>query len=255
MKIIDTHAHYDDSAFDEDRDKLISDMLENSVEAIINIGCSLKSSKAGIELSEKYGRIFCAVGIHPDDAKNVPENYIELLREMTKHKKVVAIGEIGLDYHYEGYDEAVQKKVFREQLMLAKELSLPAVIHSRDATADTMEILKEVNYDKVDIHCFSGSSETAVEYVKMGYYIGFTGVLTFKNAKKAVASCDAIPKDRLFLETDCPYMAPMPYRGERCNSSMLINTVEKLAEIKGLRIEEAIKQCNENAIRFFDLKF
>lgn len=255
MKIIDTHAHYDDSQFDNDRDELLKRILDESVEAIINIGCDIESSRFSIDLSHKYQNIFAAVGIHPENCDNVPDNYIELLKEMAKDNKVKAIGEIGLDYHYEGYSAEKQQEVFIRQLILADELSLPVIIHSRDATEDTMRILKEVKPQRAVMHCFSGSAETAAELLKLGIYISFTGVLTFKNAKKAVKVCEIIPLDRLMTETDSPYMAPVPHRGERCDSSLTHFTAGKIAEIKGISYEEAVRTCNENAVRFFNLDF
>ena len=252
-KVIDTHAHYDDEAFDEDRDSLIKGMLSDSVEKIITIGCSLERSRMALELAEKYDNIYCAVGIHPEDCYDLPENYLSEIEKMARSsKKVVAIGEIGLDYHWEGYKKKKQAEVFREQLALAKELSLPVVIHSRDATQDTIEILREYRPKGV-MHCFSGSAETAREIIDLGMMISFTGVITFKNARKAVEACSVIPIERLMLETDCPYMAPVPHRGQRCNSSMVHFTAEKVAEIKGLSVKETIEICNENAVRFFGL--
>ncbi len=252
-KVIDTHAHYDDEAFDDDRDELLKEMLSDSVEKIITIGCSLERSRMALELAEKYEKIYCAVGIHPEDCYDLPKDYLSQIRNMAESsKKVVAIGEIGLDYHWEGFKKKKQIEVFREQLSLAKELSLPVVIHSRDATQDTMEILREFRPKGV-MHCFSGSAETAREILDLGMMISFTGVITFKNARKAVEACSVIPIERLMLETDCPYMAPVPFRGQRCNSSMVHNTAEKVAEIKGLSVRETIEICNENAVRFFGL--
>ncbi len=253
MKIIDTHAHYDDERFDIDRDLLINTMLDTDVENIINIGCSISRSKESVALAQKYDKIFAAVGVHPEEIYDLPDNYLDILRELSQNKKVVAIGEIGLDYHYESYDRQRQIKVFREQLALADELSLPAVIHSRDATEDTLNVLRELRPKKAVMHCFSGSAQTAREVLDMGLYISFTGVLTFKNAKKAVEACGIIPMDRLMLETDCPYMAPAPHRGERCISSMAKYTAAKLAEIKGISTDEAISVCNVNAKRFFGI--
>ena len=253
LKVIDTHAHYDDEAFDEDRNELLKEMFENSVERIITIGCTMERSRMALELAEKYDEIYCAVGIHPEDCYDLPENYLDELKDMAlSSKKVVAIGEIGLDYHSEGYKRDRQITVFKEQLALAKELSLPVVIHSREATLDTMEILREYKPKGV-MHCFSGSAETAREIIDLGMMISFTGVITFKNAKKAVEACSAIPLDRIMLETDCPYMAPVPYRGKRNISSYVYNIAEKIAEIKGISVKETIEICNENAVRFFGL--
>ena len=252
MKITDTHAHYDDSAFDEDRYELLGRILENSVENIITIGCSLESSGKAIELSERFSQIYASVGIHPSDCMNLPADYIDILRGMSCSKKVVAIGEIGLDYHYDGYDRDAQIDCFTKQLELASDLSLPVIIHSREATQDTMEILKKYKPKGV-VHCFSGSVETAREIINLGMMISFTGVLTFKNSKKAVEACKEIPIERLMLETDSPYMAPVPFRGKRNDSSLTHYVAEKVAEIKGLSVEEVIKTCNNNAASFFGL--
>ena len=253
LKVIDTHAHYDDDAFDSDRDELLSDILENTVDSIITIGCSLERSLISVQIAEKYERVYAAVGIHPSDCEGLPENYIEQLKKLASNEKVVAIGEIGLDYHYEGYNRELQIACFKEQLELAKKINLPVVIHSREATKDTMDILKEYKPKGV-MHCFSGSVETAKEIIDLGMMISFTGVLTFKNSKKAVEACEIIPIERIMLETDCPYMAPVPYRGERNNSSYVYYIAEKLAEIKNISVNVAIETCNNNAIRFFNLK-
>lgn len=252
IKVTDTHAHYDVSDFDNDRDELLKRLFEESVENIITMGCSLESSKAAVALAEKYERMFAAVGIHPEDCENTPSDYLEQIEKLAANEKVKAIGEIGLDYHYEGYDREKQIRVFEEQLKLAKKLDLPVVIHSRDAVKDTLDILSKTRPRGV-VHCFSGSEETARELLKLGLMISFTGVLTFKNARKAVEACEIIPLDRIMLETDCPYMSPVPHRGKRCDSSMVRFTAEKLAQIKGITTEEAILACNKNAEKFFNL--
>ena len=251
-KIIDTHAHYDDEAFDADRDELIKNMLSTDVDRIITVGCSLERSRTSVELAEQYDRIYASIGIHPDECYDLPCDYIEQLRVMSKHSKVVAIGEIGLDYHYEGYKKNIQIKCFKEQLELAQELNLPVIIHSREATQDTLDILQEYKPKGV-MHCFSGSAETAQKIIDLGMLISFTGVLTFKNAKKAVEACKIIPMNRLMLETDCPYMTPVPHRGERNNSSYTYHTAEKVAEIKNMSVNEVIEICNANAVSFFNL--
>ena len=251
-EIFDSHAHYDDSAFDSDRYQLLDGLFADGVCGIINVGCSLKSCESSLALAEKYDNIYAAVGIHPEDAAKLPEDYLIRLEKFAAHEKAVAIGEIGLDYYYEGYDREAQLRVFEEQLQLAKKLSMPVIIHSRDACADTMELLKKYRPKGV-MHCFSGSAETAMEIVGLGMYVGFTGVLTFKNAKKAVAACAAVPADRLLLETDCPYMAPTPHRGERCHSGMIRLTAEKMAEIKGVTCDEMLKICRENTMRLFGI--
>lgn len=246
VKIIDSHAHYDDSAFDRDREQLLSSMFESSVELVIEMGCSMESSRNSVALSQKYPQIYAAVGVHPEDCGKVYDGYIEELKQLSRNEKVVAIGEIGLDYHYDGFDREKQIEVFEQQLILAQRLNLPVVIHSRDATKDCMELLKKYKPKGV-VHCFSGSAETAKEIISLGMYIGFTGVLTFKNARKAIEACEVIPTDRLLLETDCPYMAPVPFRGKRCDSTMIRFTAEKMAEIKGVTPDKIQEICNNNA--------
>lgn len=253
IKVTDTHAHYDVSDFDDDRDELLTRLFSESVENIITMGCSLESSKAAVTLAKKYERMYAAVGIHPEDCENIPNDYLEQIEQLATKEKVKAIGEIGLDYHYEGFNREKQIRVFEKQLELAKKLDLPVVIHSRDAVKDTLDILNKTRPRGV-VHCFSGSAETARELLKMGLMISFTGVLTFKNARKAVEACEIIPLDRIMLETDCPYMSPVPHRGKRCDSSMVHFTAEKLAQIKGITTEEAIIACNKNAEEFFKLK-
>ena len=252
LKIIDTHAHYDDSAFDDDRDSLLNDIFSRSVKNIITIGCSVDSSKKAIELSEKYPNMYSSVGVHPSDCIDLPDNYIDELRKLSQHNKVVAIGEIGLDYHYEGYDREKQIDCFIKQTELAAELNLPIIVHSREATKDTLDILCKYKPTGV-VHCFSGSLETARTILDLGMMISFTGVLTFKNSKKAVEVCKEVPLDRLMLETDSPYMAPVPHRGKRNNSSYTIHVAEKVAEIKNMTTEEVIEICNSNAEKFFKL--
>lgn len=251
-KLIDTHAHYDDEAFDSDRDELLQGLFEHSAEKIITVGCAMDRWRQTIELTERYEGMYGALGIHPEDIYGLPEDYIERLRQLAGNPKIAAIGEAGLDYHYENFDKELQEEVFRKQIKLADELMMPLIIHSRDSTEDMMRILKDTAPKKAVMHCFSGSAETAAKLIEMGLYISFTGVLTFKNAKKAIAACGVIPCDRLMLETDCPYMAPVPFRGKRCDSSMITDIAAKMGEIKGMTGEEMIKVCNENAKRFFE---
>ena len=253
IKLTDTHAHYDDEGFDEDRYALLDRLFEESVNKIVSVGCAYDRWQPTLELAERYKGIYAALGIHPEDIYDLPEDYLQRLEELSKHPKVKALGEMGLDYHYENYDRERQIKVFREQLQLADRLSMPVIIHSRDATADTLEILHDLRPKKAVMHCFSGSAEVAREILSMGLYISFTGVVTFKNARRAVEACAEVPLDRLMLETDCPYMAPVPYRGQRCDSSMIRSTAEKIGEIKGITADEVIKLCNENADRFFEM--
>lgn len=250
MGIFDTHAHYYREDFGEDLDIILADLPSKNVERVLAIGCDLISSEEEIALSARYEYIYAAAGIHPENAAEVPENWESELERFLKHEKVIALGEIGLDYHYPEPPKDIQRGVFVKQLEIAKRLDMPVVIHSRDACADTLEILREYKPRGV-LHCFSGSAETAREVVKLGMYIGFTGVLTFKNSKKAWAACEAVPIDRLLLETDCPYMAPVPHRGERCDSSMIRFTAEKMGEIKGVSAEEMIETARENGERLF----
>lgn len=253
MGIFDTHAHYMRSDFGEELDTLLADLPSKNIERVLAIGVELESSIEEIELAERFDFIYAAAGIHPGHVREIPENWESELRALLKRNKVVALGEIGLDYHYEdGAPKELQREVFIKQLEIARELDLPVVIHSRDAMGETLEILKEYKPRGV-MHCFSGSAESALEVVRLGLYIGFTGVLTFKNSKKAWAACEAVPLDRLLLETDCPYMAPVPHRGERCDSSMLKFTAEKMAELKGVSTDEIIKITLENGKRLFGL--
>lgn len=251
--IFDSHAHYDDVNFDEDRDECINALWRNGVSGVINIGCTIERSRKSVELAKVHENFFAAVGIHPEDCYDLPENYLDILKDLASFKKVVAIGEIGLDYHSEGFLREKQIRIFEEQLCLAKELNLPVVIHSREATEDCMNILRKYKPKGV-MHCFSGSFETAKQIVDLGMYISFTGVLTFKNSRRAVEACEAVPIDKLLLETDCPYMAPSPNRGKRCDSSMISFTAEKIAEIKGLDTQTVINKCYENAQNLFKLK-
>ena len=257
IKLFDTHAHYDDKAYGGSADELIGRMMSadvNGVAGFMAVGCSFKRIPRSIALAEKYDNVYASVGIHPHYVDDLPSGYVATLEEFAKHPKVVAIGEAGLDYHYEGYSREKQIQSFREQLELAQKLELPFIVHSRDSAQDTMEILREYKPHAV-MHCYSGSVEMARELVKMGILLSFTGVLTFKNAKKAIEVCREIPLDMLMLETDCPYMAPEPFRGKLCDSSMAWYTAEKIAEIKGLTAHEVVETCNNNAKRFFNIDF
>lgn len=251
--IFDTHAHYADSAFDDDRYELLDNLQSKGVRFVTLASSSLRDSAANFLLAQKYDYIYAGVGIHPEAVDETPDDYCDKLVEFVKGSdKIKAIGEIGLDYHYEGYDRDKQIRFFRQQLALAKELNLPVIVHSRDAVEDTLEILREFRPSGV-VHCFSGSAEVAKEILKLGMYIGFTGVLTFKNAKKALKALDAVPLDRLLLETDCPYMAPEPLRGKRCDSSMIEYTAAKAAEIKGIPVQELLDITCRNGINFYNI--
>lgn len=250
MGIFDTHAHYYKEDFGGELEQLLADLPSKNVEKVLAVGCDLQSSEEEIALAAKYGYIYAAAGIHPEHAADVPEDWESRLEALLRKNKVIALGEIGLDYHYPEPPKDVQKAVFVRQLEIAKSFEMPVIIHSRDASGDTLEILREYKPRGV-LHCFSGSPETAREVVKLGMYIGFTGALTFKNSKKAWAACAETPIDRLLLETDCPYMAPVPHRGERCDSSMIAFTAAKMAEIKGVSTEEMIDIAYQNAERLF----
>lgn len=250
MRIIDSHAHYDDSSFDADREEVLRELFSGEICKIVNIGCSVKSSYSSVKLAEEYAGIYAAVGLHPDAADEIDR--IEEIRRLCDNKKVVAVGEIGLDYHYEEHSRDIQKKAFEEQLKLAAELDMPVVIHSRDAWEDTMGLLRKYRPKGV-MHCFSGSAETAREIVGMGMYVGFTGVVTFKNAKKALKALEAVPLDRLLVETDCPYMAPEPNRGKRNYSGYLPYTVAAMAAVKGVSPNEMAEITAENAERLFNI--
>lgn len=250
MAIFDTHAHYLAEDFGGDLIPLLERIPEMGVERIMAVGCSLESSREELELARRFPYIISAAGIHPENCAGLPEDWLSQLEEMLNQPEVRALGEIGLDYHYDGFDKVLQAEVFEWQLILAQRLDMPVIIHSRDACGDTMTMLRKYRPKGV-LHCFSGSAETAKEVVKLGMYVGFTGVLTFKNSKRAWAACEAVPTDRLLLETDCPYMAPMPHRGEKCNSGMIKYTAAKMAEIKGVTAEEMIEICRQNGERLF----
>ena len=249
--LFDTHAHLNDEAFETDRDELICGLGEKDIGFVMNAGCSLVASRESIALAEKYPFIYASVGSHPDSADEVNEELIETYLQMTKHPKVKAIGEIGLDYYYEGFDRQIQIKAFEVQMELAKQAELPVIVHERDAHEDGMAMVRKFPEVTGVFHCYSGSAEMARQLVDLGWYIGFTGVLTFKNARKAVETAASIPLERIVLETDCPYMSPEPYRGRRNDPGRLIHMAEKLAEIRGFPVDEIIEITTENAKRLY----
>ena len=245
--LFDTHAHMDDHAFDEDRKQLISSFPQQGVGLVMNPGCSLESSRNVDKLTREYDFLYGAVGSHPDVADEVNETVLEEYRMLCKqNSKIKAIGEIGLDYHYEDIPREIQQKAFRMQMELARELCLPVIVHERDAHEDGMKIVTEFPEITGVFHCYSGSYEMAKWLIARGWYIGFTGVLTFKNARKAIEVASQIPLDRIVLETDCPYMSPEPFRGKRNDPGKLYRMAERLAEIRGLPLEEIHRITMEN---------
>ena len=255
MMIFDTHAHYDDDRFAPDRGELLSGMNGNGIGRIINVGASFEGCKNSLMLAQEYDFIYAALGVHPSDIADLTEESCEWIRQHLSETKVVAVGEIGLDYYWDKEPEvqARQREWFRYQLQLAKESALPVSIHSREAAADTMEIMKEAAADGIPgvIHCYSYSKEQALEYIDMGYYIGVGGVVTFKNARKLKETVEAIPLERILLETDCPYMAPEPNRGKRNSSLYLTYVADAIAGLKGVTPEEVKTVTYENALRLF----
>ena len=253
--LFDTHAHMDDRAFDPDRRELLQSLPQQGIGLVMNPGCSLESSRNAVALAREYDFLYAAVGSHPDACDEVDEKVIEEYRELCKlNTKVKAIGEIGLDYHYEDIPRQIQQRAFRMQMALAAELGLPAIVHERDAHADGMQIVSEFPTVTGVFHCYSGSAEMAKWLVERGWYIGFTGVLTFKNARKALEVAAAIPRDRLVLETDCPYMAPEPFRGKRNHPGYLYRMAQKLAELWSVSEEEAARMTLENGKRLYRIE-
>ena len=249
--LFDTHAHMNDPAFDEDRESVILGLKDRGVSYFLNVGCCLDSSKDCIQMAEKYPFVYASVGSHPDSADEVNEEVLEAYRQMANHPKVKAIGEIGLDYYYETVPREIQQKAFRMQMALARELKMPVIVHERNAHDDGMKIVKEFKDVTGVFHCYSGSAEMARQLVNMGWYIGFTGVLTFKNARKAVETAESIPLERIVLETDCPFMAPEPFRGKRNDPGYLMQMAKKLAEIRNISLEEVVEATTNNAKRLY----
>lgn len=249
MMIFDSHAHYDDEAFDGDRDELLGDMLSGGIEAIVNVGSSIDSVKKTIALTEKYSFVYGAAGVHPCDTKELKEEHIEWLKKQCALEKIVAVGEIGLDYYWDEPEREVQKKWFRRQLILAKEVKLPVIIHSRDAALDTWDILKKANAKELGgiIHCYSYTKEMAKNYLDIGFYFGIGGVITFSNAKKLKEAVSYIPLENIVLETDCPYLAPIPNRGKRNSSLNIPYIAEMIAEIKHVSYEKVVETTTKNA--------
>lgn len=251
--IFDTHAHYDDKAFDEDRDELLASMPEKGVGLILDPGCDVISSKTALALSEKYPYVYAAVGIHPEELGEDPHSALEEIRKLAEHKKCRAIGEIGLDYYWDVSRKEEQKEIFAAQLALACELDLPVIVHDREAHGDCLEIVSRFPAARGVFHCFSGSAETAEELLQRGWYLGFDGPVTYKNARKALEVLAITPLERLLVETDSPYMSPVPMRGKRNDSSNLVYIINKIAEVKGLAPEEIERITFENGKRLFGI--
>ena len=252
--LFDTHAHYDDEAFDADREALLAAMPEKNVGLIVNPGCTVETSRQAVALAEQFSYVYAAVGIHPENCGDFTDEDIAVLRQLAQHDKVVAIGEIGLDYYWEeNPPRDWQQMVLRKQMALAEELKLPVIIHDRDAHADTLAIVKEFPQVRGVFHCYSGSVEDARTLLKMGWMLSFNGAITFKNARKAPEVIAEVPMERIMIETDSPYLTPVPYRGKRNDSGYVHLVAEKIAEIKGLTTREVEKITFENGKRFFEI--
>lgn len=251
--IFDSHAHYDSEAFDADRKELISALPEQGVCGIINCASDMASSLTSLELADGFDFIYAACGVHPHEAEGCKQGYLPVLKKLCSEEKCVAVGEIGLDYHYDFSPRDIQQKVFEQQLVLAKELDLPVIVHDREAHEDTLNLLKKYKPRGV-VHCFSGSAEMAKEIVKLGMYIGLGGAVTFKNARKPREVAAEVPADKLLIETDCPYMTPVPHRGERCDSSYIPFTASVLAEVRGVTAQEILDLTKKNAEELFGVK-
>ena len=249
--IFDAHAHYDDSWFDEDRDELLALLPKKGVCGVVNNAVDLKTAAKAIEFAEKYDYFYAAVGYHPENIIGIPDNYLEKIAELTKHPKVVAIGETGLDYHWDTPKD-LQKRVFEEQIKLSLDLKMPLIVHDREAHGDTFDFLRKYKPNAL-VHCFSGSVELMREAVRLGCYVSLGGVVTFKNARHSIDVASEIPIDRLLLETDAPYMAPVPFRGKRNDSSKIIFAAEKIASLRGLGVQELLDITAENAKKFYNI--
>ncbi len=250
----DSHSHMDDRRFDGDREAIMEDLKNHGVGLLMNVGCDLESSERSVALAERYPFVYAAVGSHPDDADRVDGKLLDRYRSLAGHEKVRAIGEIGLDYHYEDVPRAQQIIAFEQQLELAEALKLPVIVHEREAHGDAMEILDDFPDVTGVFHCYSGSAEMAKEVLKLGMYIGLGGAVTFKNARKPLEVAEIVPEDRLLLETDCPYMTPVPFRGRRNSSDLIVYSAEKLAEVRHTDTQKLIDTANENARRLFKIE-
>lgn len=253
--IFETHAHYDDEAFNEDRETIIDSLPQSGIEVVVNVGSSIETSKTTLELTKKYPFIYGAVGVHPSETAELNEDNFEWIKEAVRLPKVVAVGEIGLDYYWDTPEHAIQKMWFERQMELAKEVKLPAIIHSRDAAQDTFEMIKSIKLQETGgvIHCFSYGLEMAKSYLNLGFYLGIGGVVTFKNAKKLKEVVEYAPLDQILLETDCPYLAPEPNRGTRNSSLNLIYVAQEIARLKEIEYEEVIEITKQNAKKMYGI--
>lgn len=251
--IFESHAHYEDKRFDEDRKELLDRFREKGIAKVVNVGSGIETSKQSIALAKEYDFVYASVGVHPENAMELEKENFDVLKTLLQEEKVVAVGEIGLDYYWDEPEREIQKKWFEKQIELAKEVQKPMIVHSRDAAQDTLQILKDFGGSEVGgvIHCFSYGKEIARTCMDMGFYIGIGGVVTFKNAKKLKEVAEYVPLDRILLETDCPYMAPEPHRGKRNSSLYIPHIAEKIAEIKGITPEEVIEKTYENAKKMY----
>lgn len=254
--IFESHAHYDDEAFDQDREELLGSMQSAGIARIVNVGASLRGVKETVKLTEQYSFLYGAVGIHPDEVGDLNEDRLQWLKDLCGREKIVAVGEIGLDYYWDKMPRKVQQEWFIRQLHLAREVDLPVVIHSREAARDTFEIIKSEHAGSTGgvIHCFSGSKEMAREYLNLGYEIGIGGVVTFKNARTMKEVAAYVPLDRILVETDCPYLAPAPFRGKRNSSLYLPYIIEEIARLKGILAREVEEATYQNAMRMYRLE-
>ena len=254
-KFIDSHAHLDDKRFDSDRDELIKSLYDNGIEVVLNPGADLKTSKNALLLAEKYSFIYAAVGCHPHDTKYMNDDTMNIFKEMAKSNKVIAIGEIGLDYYYDNSDRDTQRKWFREQIRLAKELDLPYIVHDRDAHEDILNIMKEEHYDGARgiLHCYSGSVELSREFIKLGFYISLAGPVTFAKARVPKLVAKETPFDKLLIETDSPYLTPEPFRGKRNEPKYVRYVAEEIAKIRNVSIDEVAERTKENFKTLFEI--
>ena len=249
-RIFDAHAHYDDKWFDEDRDEILSNLKGKGICGVVNNSVDLETSSKSIELAGKYDFMYAAVGFHPENLDNVPDDYLEKIEQLCRLEKVVAIGETGLDYHWDTPKD-LQKKIFEEQIKLSLDIKMPLVVHDREAHGDVFDYLRKYR-PKALVHCFSGSVELMREAVKLGCYISLGGVVTFKNARHSIEVASEVPLDRLLLETDAPYMAPVPFRGKRCDSSLIPYAAVKIAGLRNIPVQELLNITYENAMRFYE---